>query len=81
MQIEWKEPPAQKRGRDCRKRQMFVAELRKRPGEWALYTSSASHTLAYINQKDFPGTEWTCRKNADGRFEVFARAIAQAVQP
>jgi hypothetical protein len=62
--IIWEEPP-EPQGRTYGSRQAFVAELRKRPGQWARYPYPVHRQQLYTNRKDFPDVEWLMRPHVD----------------
>lgn len=71
-----KEPRDRKRGGGQMAR--FVEVLKTRPNEWAVY--SAKHpncSVITYGKKNYPKTEWTSRKNADGTFKIFARFVGK----
>ena len=74
MNIEWIEPPPVAPGdRRPGARGLFVAELRKRPGEWAKYPVRIAPNSCNINKKIFPGTEWVSR---DVRVDAMGKRTA-----
>lgn len=62
-EIEWEEPPPIKRDRRVPgKTQRFIAALRERPGEWAVYRRDHSTAPAGKYSK-YPDVQWSVRKN------------------
>lgn len=79
-EIVWTDPPRSTHpDPDSRvDRRSFVDALPARPGEWALYPATVSAaSTASVYRRNFPGTEWTARKRADGRYDVYARWVGE----
>lgn len=72
--IEWGAPPPDGRQRRG-EAQAFVAELRRRPGEWAKYPIPVSRQMGQTNRKMHPGTEWTARARPDGKCDLYGRWV------
>lgn len=78
--IVWQDPPA-----DGRSRWAEVANaLRARPGQWALVASGASSSLATqirsgrrVAFRPARSFEATSRKRPDGKYDIYARAVAK----
>jgi hypothetical protein len=50
VKIKWQTPPEPNRGRPvdtCTENQKFADELRKHPGDWAIWRENANSSLAY----------------------------------
>lgn len=79
-EMVWREPPERKSaGGPHGRLGRFVAALRERPGEWALYPHFAGHRVAVtFNRKQYPGTEWTSRSRGDGTYELYGRWVGVA---
>ena len=78
-EIEWGAPPPPKPsgGRHGQGRtQSFVDALKARPGEWAKYPKPLRSTSAY--RRNFRDVEWTSRKRADGKFDVWGRWVGES---
>lgn len=67
MNIEWETPPNNDRGgRYANKTQRFVAALKERPGEWAVYSRTyKAGTSQSLRKACGPGVEFTVRRNPD----------------
>lgn len=72
MEIEWSEPPPDKKGASDGSIE-FVAELRKRPGVWGRWPKPVKHhaQAGYLRSK-YPDVEWVARK-VDGKIGIWAR--------
>lgn len=79
LKMVWKEPPPAKRGRGRSTRlAAFVAALKERPNEWAVYRTDATNASPVTQfGKKFKGTEWTSRKQPNGLFHIYARYIGK----
>lgn len=82
VDIKWGTPPPANKGGGSNKgkgvTQLFVRQLRERPGEWAKYPrvlKVSGSTSPYRN--NFPGTEWTERLMDDG-VHVWARWVGES---
>lgn len=73
--IEWGAPPPKATGRTGAAVE-FVAALKTRPGEWAKYPTAMSNCAASNLRQRFPGTEWTGRKQADGKSLLWGRWVS-----
>lgn len=74
--IIWEDPPAAARpGRKGHSR-AFVDALRANPGNWARFGTSKSRGNATRLRKLYPDIEWVTRRDGDGLFTVWARAVS-----
>lgn len=79
--IKWASPPAKRtpvgKAKGAQgKTQRFVAALKKRPNQWAIYKEKCSNGVIVSSaKKTFPETEWTARKDENGTFTIYARYI------
>lgn len=56
----------------------FVAVLKTRPNEWAVYRKSHPNCgIITYGKRTFKNTEWTSRRNPDGSFDIYARYIGK----
>lgn len=76
-EFEWEIPePTTNNNAGPRRRSMrFVAQLRTRPGEWAVYTRDWKSSGVTNMGTHHPGTEWTTRGNGNGTWTVYARWV------
>jgi hypothetical protein len=70
MSIEWKTPPAAKRGRTSTKWSKIAAELRQRPNEWAKIGNLNFASQAFIIAKTHNIKVMT-RKTEGDTFEIY----------
>jgi hypothetical protein len=75
--IEWEQPPDREGGKGKAKK--FVAALRSRPGEWAVYRrgltpGQASNSADYL--KKAYGVETASRSSSGGTSTVYARYVS-----
>lgn len=71
----WRTPPVPKNGSPGQVAK-FVEGLKKRPGEWKVYSTGniarTAHSKAQQYKKRYPGTEWLVRSE-NGGYTVFGR--------
>ena len=78
--IEWAEPPARRNGKGNSKWLPVIAELKKRPGQWAKITTLGSSTTAHNLAREIQrgaghwGNEGTFEAAGRG-CDVYARYI------
>lgn len=80
--LQWQDPPtSRKAGKYAR----IAAELKKRPGKWALInTATTRATTTTIRQGKWPafapgGTfEAAAAKRPDGKYDIYARYVGGA---
>lgn len=78
IRMTWKNPPPAQRGRGATKLRVFVAALKERPNEWALYRTDAPNAATVsANTSRYAGTEWTSRKQPNGKFHIYGRYIGK----
>lgn len=54
----------------------FVGEIKKQPGEWAVYRRDATEaSVASQARARYPEAEWTSRSNKDGTYTIYARWV------
>ena len=72
-EIIWQTPPVRTgRGRAPGAAAAFVAALKERPGEWAIYPNSDNSAMATTLKRRY-GVETTVRKQPDGKFNIYVR--------
>jgi len=73
IEMEWSEPPPDRKYGDGDVPDQFVAELRRNPGRWARWPKPIKHhaQAGYWRTK-YPDIEWVARK-VDGTISVWAR--------
>ncbi|MCB1902151.1 MAG: hypothetical protein KDH16_22870 [Rhodocyclaceae bacterium] len=71
--LEWGDPPPPtERSHITRD---FVAELKRRPGEWAKYPRTLANQHQAHYERTYWGTEWEFRLRDDGRYDAWARWV------
>ena len=76
--VKWVDPPQSNRGRKrgSSGSYAFYEALKSRPNTWALYRKDApSATPVTVLAKRHPKTEWTSRKQRNGKFTIYGRYI------
>ena len=74
--IEWAEPPAIEYRRPALGRtQRFVAVIKTRPGEWAVYKRTPYRVAVSQYVKGYPGTQWSTRQTGPGEYTTYARWV------
>ena len=73
-EMQWETPPSPGVG----SRQQFVEQLKARPGEWARWPRIVSNAVSSQNQREFPGTEWTQRRQPDGTIAIWGRWVGES---
>jgi len=83
--VVWQDPPPPKRGHGTRGAQAeFVAQLKTRPGEWAVYPRLVTSAQGAQTRQRYRGVEVTLRfagsfTPAGGRqFHMYCRWIGEA---
>lgn len=83
-EIEFREPPNADRGGGRPPiwriyTADFLREIAYRPGEWAVYRTGLSrayaHSVASLNRRMHPHSEWMVRPADDGTHTVYARVL------
>lgn len=70
--VQWIDPPGSARGRGGNKWGAIVAELRSRPGHWALVETGVKGPPTGMARR-YPNTTWTSRSQPDGTFKVWGK--------
>lgn len=85
MTIEFKNPPSKVTGPKSSKHDPIAAQLKERPGEWALILTAASPSTAAAVKRGLikayrpPGSfEATARDAKNGRADIYARFVGEA---
>lgn len=75
--INWTTPPPRKGGAPAGggRVQLFIEQLRTRPGEWAIYPVPQANGTLSPEHRHNPNLELTGRRRPDGRFDVYVRWI------
>ncbi len=71
MHIEWKTPPDSTAPVAQSPIEPFVDELKRHPGEWALYGHKGASMAAYLRKRY--GLEAVTRNNKNGKADIYAR--------
>lgn len=76
-EIKWEAPPAKRGGSGSAGRMAaFVEVLKTRPNEWAVYAEGITNSVVVSTApKRYPQTQWTGRKQANGKWTIYARYI------
>lgn len=81
MSLDWQDPPTPTAGRGSGTNwTSILAELRTRPGQWALVQEGVATTNAGGLRRRFPDFEFTGRRDTGGdgrRGRIFARYIGE----
>ena len=76
-EIKWQEPPEPKTGRAAKHQwDEIAATLKKNPGRWALVQEGARNGGGGRRCAE-RGLEWRQVSRADGKFDIYAKAVAE----